>query len=175
MLSIAADGMPLLRVRLSGLLQPMVEVPVPSLRVLPVVVIGAADLHISRVRAGLVRGEVARSAAQAVGLAPRRVMMPGQPLLLAELGHLAAVQKGAEVTMQLEAPGMTLLAQGVALESGGIGDRIQVLNPSCRAVLEAEVVAPDRVRVAPGSTPVLQAGARGQQFSSNAFVRTKTP
>lgn len=174
-LAVTGDGMPVLRMRVSGSLQAMVEVPVPSHRLQPGMEIGAADLQMTRVHAGLVRGEVARSAAQAIGLAPRRVMMPGQPLLLAELGHLAAVQKGAQVTMQLEAPGLTLLAQGVALESGGIGDRIQVLNPNSRAVVEAEVVAPDRVRVAPGSTPVLQAGSRPQQFGANAFVRTRTP
>jgi flagella basal body P-ring formation protein FlgA len=174
-LAITADAMPVLRMRLSGCLQQMVEVPVPSHRLQPGVVIGTADLQMARVRAGLVRGEVARNTAQAVGLAPRRIMMPGQPLLLAELGHLAAIQKGAKVAMQLEEPGLTLLAQGVALESGGIGDRIQVLNPSSRAVVEAEVVAPDRVRVAPGSTPVLQTGSRPQQFGANAFVRTRTP
>ncbi len=174
-LAISADGMSMLRVRLSGTVQPMVEVAVPAHRLLPGVVIRADDLQMVRVRAGLVRGEVARVAEQAVGLAPRRQMTPGQPMLLAELGHLAAIQKGAQVAMVLETAGLTLLAQGISLEPGGIGDRIQVLNPASRAVVEAVVIAPDRVRIEPGSTPLLQAGARPQQLGANAFVRASTP
>ena len=175
MLAVTAENMPTLRLRLSGTVQEMVEVPVLVHRLLSGSVIGPADLQMTRVRAGLVRGDVARSPAQAVGLAVRRQVMPGQPLLLAELGRLAAVQKGAHVTMQLQAPGLTLLAQGQALESGGIGDRIQVLNPTSHVVVEAEVVAPDRVRVTPGTTPVTQAGARPVQLSSNSFVRNSDP
>jgi hypothetical protein len=39
----------------------------------------------------------------------------------------------------------------------------------------AEVLAPDRVRVAPGSTPTLQANGRARQFTSNSFVRNPMP
>ena len=174
-LAISADGMSLLRMRLSGTLEAMVEVPVPAHRLLPGAVITADDLRMTRVRAGLIRGEVARVAQQAVGLAPRRQIVAGQPMLLAELGHLAAIQKGAQVAMMLETAGLALLAQGVALEPGGIGDRIQVLNPTSRAVVEAVVIAPDRVRIAPGSAPLMQAGNRPQQLGANAFVRTSVP
>jgi flagellar basal body P-ring formation protein FlgA len=174
-LAVSAEAMPVLRVRVSGTLQPMVEVPVATHRLPPGVVIRADDLQMLRVRTGLIRGEVARAAEQAVGQAPRRMIAPGQPIALAELGHLAAIQKGARVMMQLESPGLTLLAQGVAMEQGGIGDRIQVLNPSSHALVDAEVLAPDRVRVAPGSTPTLQANGRARQFTSNSFVRNPTP
>ena len=61
----------------------------------------------------------------------------------------AMVQKGATVLMVLDSPGIALTAQGQAMEAGAIGERIRVLNPISRAVVEAEVVGPDRVRVAP--------------------------
>jgi len=67
--------------------------------------------------------------------------------------------------MQLLAPGLLLLAQGQALESGAVGERIQVLNPASRAVVEAEIVGRDRVRVAPGSVPLATPGTAG--FYSN--------
>lgn len=57
------------------------------------------------------------------------------------------------------------------MESGAVGDRIQVLNPNSHAVVETEIVAPDRVRVTPGSTPLLQTGGRARQFTSNSFGR----
>ena len=39
------------------------------------------------------------------------------------------------------------------MEAGAIGERIRVLNPVSRAVVEAEVIGPDRVRVAPDAMP----------------------
>ncbi len=51
-LAVSADGMSLLRVRLSGTLDPMVEVPVPAHRLLPGAVIRADDIQMTRVRAG---------------------------------------------------------------------------------------------------------------------------
>jgi flagella basal body P-ring formation protein FlgA len=62
--------------------------------------------------------------------------------------------------MQLVAGGLSLTAQGQALEGGAVGDRIQVLNPGSRAVVEAEVVGIDRVRIDAGSTPVMVAGSQ---------------
>ena len=55
--------------------------------------------------------------------------------------------------MLLDSPGIALTAQGQALEAGAIGERIRVLNPVSRAVLEAEVIGPGRVRVAPDASP----------------------
>lgn len=87
----------------------------------------------------------------------KRQLAAGQPLVVGELMRPAMVQKGASVLMQLDSPGITLTAQGQALESGAIGERIQVLNPVSRAVIEAEVTGPDRVRVAPNALPVTRA------------------
>jgi flagellar basal body P-ring formation protein FlgA len=51
-----------------------------------------------------------------------------------------------------------LVAQGLAMEAGAIGERIKVLNPVSHAVIEAEVVGANRVRVAPGVQSLLVAG-----------------
>jgi flagellar basal body P-ring formation protein FlgA len=159
LLSVTGEGMAMQRMRLSGTLQEMTELPVPVRRLKPGSVIQPDDLHMLRMRAGPARGDVARLPEQAVGLAVRRMAMPGQPLALGDLVRPAAVQKGAWVSMQLAAPGLTLVAQGQALQEGALGERIRVLNPSSRAVVEADIVAPGRVRVAPGSVPVPQPGA----------------
>jgi flagella basal body P-ring formation protein FlgA len=76
----------------------------------------------------------------------------------------ATVQKGATVLMALDSPGIALTAQGQALEAGSIGERIRVLNPVSRAVIEAEVTGTDRVRVAPGGIP-LSVAARATTVS----------
>jgi flagellar basal body P-ring formation protein FlgA len=56
--------------------------------------------------------------------------------------------------MMLDSPGIVLTAQGQAMEAGAIGERIRILNPVSHAVIEAEVIGPDRVRVAPSATPL---------------------
>lgn len=159
-LAVAAEGAELQRLRLAGTVVHMVELPVPVRRLTPGTLITAEDLRLARIRTTAVRGEVAQTIAQATGHALRIALAPGQPVPLAELTRPVAVAKGATVVMQLNAPGLQLLGQGRALDQGAIGDRILVLNPASKAIVEAEIIGRDRVRVAPGSSPVQLPGAQ---------------
>ncbi len=150
-LAVTGDGTAMQRMRVSGTLQEMLELPVLTRRMPAGGIIQPGDVQVARIRAGLARGEVARTTGQAIGLSVRHMTMAGQPLLLSELGKPPAIQKGARVRMLLQSPGLDLVAQGQALQSGALGDRIQVLNPSSHAVVEADVTGADQVRVAVGS------------------------
>lgn len=150
---IRAD-MPIQRMRLSGRLQEMVELPVLAHRLPVGSILQAGDLTTARLRVGALHDETVRDIADAVGRALKRQVIAGQPLSSADLMRPALVEKGALVAMELSAPGLALTGQGVAQEAGGAGDRIRVLNPTSRALLEAEVIGPRRVRIAPGSAPV---------------------
>lgn len=168
--SIAGDGMLTQRQRLAGTLHEMAEVQMPVRRMPPGTVVRAGDLQTQRVRVTTLRGEVARMPEQVIGMALRRPAIPGQALALADLFRPLVVTKGARITMQLSSGGLSLAAHGQALEAGAIGDRIQVLNPTSRAVLEAEVVGPDRVRIDANSSPLLLSGPpRGQALSRVTF------
>lgn len=166
LLEVVGTDMPGVTMRLTGTLEAMADLPVPT-HLLPAgSVIGPDDLQIARVHAELARGEVVQTAAQAIGLAVRHQVNAGQPLPLAALTRPLAVRNGARVTMELQEAGLSLLAEGQAMGSGSIGDRIQVLNPNSHAVVEADVIAPGRVRVAPGSVPLHQPSGGMVQFSS---------
>jgi flagella basal body P-ring formation protein FlgA len=90
-------------------------------------------------------------------------MPAGQPLALADLARPISVQRGATVQMQLMASGLLVTGQGMALESGAAGERIRVQNSGSRAVIEAEVIGPGRVRIVPHTgTTVLAADAATQ-------------
>lgn len=158
-LAITCTDMPTARTRLSGRVQEMLELPVLVHRLPPGSVLQAGDLQSARVRSDGLREGVVRHAVDAVGLALKRQAVAGQPLSAADLMRPTIVQKGARVTMELRAPGLAVTGQGVALEAGGAGERIRLLNPTSRAVLEGEVIGPDRVRVAQGSTPLQPAGS----------------
>jgi flagella basal body P-ring formation protein FlgA len=163
-LVIAGAGMPTSRARLSGRLYETLELPVPAHRLPAGSVVQASDLQRARVRADAVRDGMVHTPAEAVGMALKRPAVAGQPLVASDLMRPIMVPKGARVAMELYAPGLALSGQGVALEAGGAGDVIQVLNPTSRAVVAAEVVGPGRVRVAQGSTPLQPAG--GTQVAS---------
>ncbi len=170
---ISSAGTARQRLRIAGTLTEMGEVPALIHRLSPGVVITAADLRQVRIRASALRGAVVRTAEQAIGLAAHRTLLPGQPMLLADLGKPTLVAKGALVAMQLLSGGLILLANGQALEAGAQGDRITVLNPSSRAVVEAEVIASNRVRVLPDSIPLVPAGGVrfGARPGAGATVR----
>jgi flagella basal body P-ring formation protein FlgA len=154
LLSITAAGMSPAHVRLSGRIVEMVELPVAVRHMMPGDIIGAADVQMARLRATLVRADVAQLPAQAIGMALRHPVGAGAPLLLADLAHPQLVEKGELVQMRLDTPGITVVAQGVAMDAGAAGEHVRVLNTSSRAIVDAEVVAAGRVRVS-GTTPVL--------------------
>ena len=153
MLSITGAGMEPVHMRVSGKVDDTIELPVATSRLPAGAVLGKDDVHVARVRVSYVHGEVVRRLSDAIGLQLKHQLAPGLPLVRSELSRPSLVQKGARVLMLLDSPGISLTAQGQAMEAGAIGERIRVLNPVSRAVVEAEVIGPDRVRVAPNSLP----------------------
>lgn len=157
-LSVTGLGMEPLHLRVVGRMDDTVEVPVATTRLLTGSILRAEDVRMARVRTAVLRGEVVRRPGDAIGMQAKRQIAPGQPLATGELMRPSMVVRGATVLMLLDSPGIALTAQGQAMESGAIGERIRVLNPVSRAVVEAEVIGPDRVRVTPNGLPVKVSG-----------------
>jgi flagella basal body P-ring formation protein FlgA len=148
-LAVAADGMATQRHRLTGRIVPTAPAVVAIRRLAAGEVVGAADLRLVRLPASRLRPGVVTRPEQAVGQALRRPAAPDQPLLTTDLSQPLAVERGATVTMLFEAPGVTLAAQGRALESAARGAALPVMNLASRVVVEAVAIAPGRVRVGP--------------------------
>ncbi len=149
-LTVIADGMPILRQRLAGRVVTMAPVLVAARRLMPGESIGPRDVKLVRMPMARLRPGLAERPDQAVGLALRRPAAADQPLLLADLSPPLVVERGAMVTMLYDAPGMTLSAQGRAMEGAARGAVVPVMNLASRVVVEAEVIAPGRVRVGSG-------------------------
>jgi flagella basal body P-ring formation protein FlgA len=159
-LSITGEAMDPINLRLVGRVDDTIELPVATTRLLAGSVVHAEDAHIARVHTTSVRGEAAHRLGDAIGMQLKQPLAAGQPFALSELMKPAMVQKGADVLIELNSPGITLTAQGQALESGAIGEHIRVLNPTSRAVIAAEVIGPSRVRAAPNALPIREVSAR---------------
>lgn len=156
-LSVTGKAMEPINLRIAGRADDTVEVPVASARLPMGTVLHADDVHLARVRVSLLHKAVVHTLAKAVGMQLRHAIGPGRPVPRADLVPPSLVQRGAVVRIALRAGGLSLMAQGVAMESGAAGERIRVMNTTSRAVLEAVVGGPDLVRVTPGSAPLSRA------------------
>ncbi len=159
-LSITGQQMDPINLRLNGRVDDTVDLPVVTTRLPAGSVLRAEDVHVARVHTTLIHSEVARQLDDAIGMQLKHPMTAGQILVLSELMRPSMVQKGADVQIELNSPGITLTAQGRAMDSGAIGERIHVLNPVSRAVIEVEVIGPARVRATPGSSMIHEVSAR---------------
>ncbi len=160
LVSIAPAGMPPVQRRLSGQAIPTVETTVPVRALATGSIVAAQDVQASRVHAGLLRGRTAITAANAVGMVVRHEVAQGQPLTTGDLGRLLLVKAGSAVTMTLSSAGIELTAQGVALDTGSLGDRIRIQNPASHAIVEANVVSAGEVRVLPRAAVISLAAAQ---------------
>jgi len=157
-LSVASDGIQPISMRIAGRVDELITVPVATARLPAGTVLQPDDVHLARVRATLANHAVALQLADAIGMQLRHQVAPGQTLALVDLSRPELVRRGAEVMMLLDSPGIVLTAHGQAMESGAVGERIHVLNTISRAVIEAEVIGANRVRVSPGAARMQVAG-----------------
>lgn len=115
-----------------------------------------ADVVMARLpRAGVGR-DIITDANQAIGLAARNGLQPGQILRTAELMKPDIVQRNEMITLIYEVPGITLTVRGKAVDGGAEGDTIGVLNEQSKRVVQGVIIAPGRVVIA-GNAPKLAA------------------
>jgi flagella basal body P-ring formation protein FlgA len=97
-----------------------------------------------------------------VGLAARRALRPGQPLRRSDLMRPELVHRNDWVTLVYESPGMVITARGKALEAGGEGDVVSVLNVQSKRTVQGTVSGPGRVHVGGLVTPGIPASVAAE-------------
>jgi flagella basal body P-ring formation protein FlgA len=156
-LSVADAGMAAIHLRISGQILPVTGATVLTHHVRPGSKLRDEDLRTARLHANLLRGNAPLNRDAVLGMTLRHDVAPGQPITAPDLARPLLVTRTGAVRMRLDAGGLMLSAQGVALEDGGMGDRVRVQNPSSHAVVMAEVTGDGEVRVEPGRPPVVLA------------------
>jgi len=137
--AILADDAAPLRLSLAGRAVEMIEVPVATRRLAAGAAITHADVRMARLPAS----RAADAATEApIGRALDRPLAAGQPFPTGPLGRPRIVRKGDTVSVAFASGGLIVTLGGRALSGGGLGDRIEVLNPASRAVIEAAVTGP---------------------------------
>ncbi len=149
LVTVASPDMPSTQQRVSGNVIVLTSAAVLTHRLARGAEITSADIEPKTVRAGLLRGNAAIVPALAIGMILKHDVPAGQPLTALDIDRPELVQRGSLVRMSLVTGGISLGAQGIARDSGAMGERIHVENPNSHAIVEAEVSGVGEVRVEP--------------------------
>ncbi len=137
------------RLRVSGRVVEITEIPVLNRRVAVGRVIGPDDVVWLALPSAKTNRNIVTEVESLVGNTPRRLIRPGQPVRARDIERPVMVAKGGLVTMILSTRGMTITAMGRATEDGGEGDVIRVRNTRSLIAVEGVVTGPTRVEVLP--------------------------
>lgn len=146
-LALPADSADARRVSVSGRVFQAVQVPVLSRRVPVGEIVQESDLDYRKMRVEKVARNMITDASDLIGKSPKRPLQVNRPLRANDLGTPVLVAKGSLVTMVFETGAISLSATGRALENGGNGDVIRVLNTRSRRTVEALVEGSGKVVV----------------------------
>lgn len=149
LLSVAAEGMDPVNLRVAGQVREMVDLPVAATSLSVGRIVAADDVRMGRVGVSGLRGAAIHTAEQAIGLQLTRALQPGQPIYPDDLTRPTMVRRGTLVQIRLESGGVSITGQAVSLASGAEGDRIKVRNPGAKIDLEGIIIGPDMVRILP--------------------------
>ncbi|MEX1155023.1 flagellar basal body P-ring formation chaperone FlgA [Parvibaculum sp.] len=147
----ANDMMSPLR-RVAGRAYPVIDVPVLTRDVMPGDVVRRNDIDWIRLPSTRVSQNIVTSLAQLVGMSPRNPTRAGEPLRISDMHPPLVVEKGAQIDMSFVSGSLTLTARGRALDSGAVGDVVNVLNSRSNRTVQGIIEGPNMVRIdAPGA------------------------
>ncbi|MBO6603372.1 MAG: flagellar basal body P-ring formation protein FlgA [Roseicyclus sp.] len=106
-------------------------------------IIGPADVRLAE---GNVPGAIT-DPVSAIGMEARVNLYPGRPIRPSDLRAPAVVDRNEIVTLQYNQNGLLIVTEGRALERGGVGDRLRVLNLASRNTITGTVLSPGLVGV----------------------------
>jgi flagellar basal body P-ring formation protein FlgA len=133
--------------RLQGQTVDMVSVPVLQKAVQRGDAVAAADVVVERrPRADYPAGGFV-DPSMLIGRIARTAMQAGSAVREADVVKQEIVEKNATVTVLYDTPGLSLAMRGKAMEGGGVGDSVLVMNPQSKRTLSATVVSPGVVKV----------------------------
>ncbi len=110
-------------------------------------IITRADISYVDMLSTDVSSSMVTSAANLIGRTPRFGLQAMRPVTVTAVKMPVIIKKGELVTMVLNSPLMHLTAMGRAMQSGAVGDAINVMNPSSKQIIAAVVTGPQTVSV----------------------------
>lgn len=110
-------------------------------------IIREGDVTYATLRSALVREGAITDARALIGKEAKAQIREGVPIRATQVQTPILVRRDAQVVMYYALSSMNLTAKGKALDAGGQGDVIRVLNPKSNRTVIATVVKPNQVVV----------------------------
>jgi flagella basal body P-ring formation protein FlgA len=145
--------------RYTGSLVETADAVVPNRTISRGEVVRAADLMVERRPRSEVTADVPAAIAEAVGRAARQALRQGVAVHRTDLIKPELVKRDENVSLVYAVPGVLLTTRGKALEAGGEGDVINVLNTQSKRTIQGVVTGPGRVDISPPVSQPLIAAA----------------
>jgi flagella basal body P-ring formation protein FlgA len=136
------------RVRVTGRVRRMLDMPVLTRLVSPGETIAARDIETIALPADRLNQAFVGAAAELVGKTPRRSIRPGEPIRPSDIQTPIVIRRGDLVTVVFQSATLLLTAQAKALEDGTQGQAIRVSNTRSGKTLDATVNSPGTVILA---------------------------
>lgn len=146
------------KISMRGGIEQVRDIPVFNRNVMPGETIQQSDLAWIKYPTNRLNGRSILSSSELVGMTVRRPARTDKPITASDIVAPVAIEKGDAVTMVVRTRAMVLTAAGRALENGGIGDTIRILNPKSRQTVDAKIIRTGQVEVLSG--PTLALGSR---------------
>ena len=124
-----------------------VPVPVPTRRIGLGEIIAESDLTTIAMPLGRVGDGIVVSRDELIGLESRRLLSPGRLIQASSVGMPVMVKRNKPVTIVFEDGLLQLAAKGRALQDGGVGDMVRVMNTASSVVVTGTVSGPQTVSV----------------------------
>jgi flagellar basal body P-ring formation protein FlgA len=87
------------------------------------------------------------SRALLVGKVARRTLVAGRPITLGAVRDQDVIKQGRPAALVLQSRGLIIMTNGIALQSGGVGDVIRVRNQDTGIVVVGRIEADGAIRV----------------------------
>jgi flagellar basal body P-ring formation protein FlgA len=131
-------------------------------------IVRASDLSVERRPRAEITTEVVDSHIEVIGRAARQMLRQGQPIRRSDLMKAELVKRDDNITLVYQVPGIMLTTRGKALEAGGDGDVINVLNVQTKRNIQGVVTGPGRVDIAAPTLRLPAAAANPLQPADQA-------
>ena len=140
---------------ISGRAISVVAVPVLTQAIVPGSVISESDIDWLDYPADRVNNSMITDATQLIGMTPKRSIRASFPVRTGDVQRPVLTPKGSAVTVIYDTRGISLSISGRAMEDGARGQLIRIQNLRSNRIVEAEVIAPGKVRITGTSfTPI---------------------
>lgn len=105
------------------------------------------DLTVVRRPANQIEKDAIASAADLIGMVPRRAMRTGEFVRSTDIARPMLVEKNQLVSVTYVSKGLTLSMRGRAQSNGAMGETVRVQNPQSKRFVEGVVSGPGQVTI----------------------------